>query len=466
MSRNIALIILDCVRKDYFEEFAYRLSSLADVSFDRCYAASSWSTPSHASILTGDLPHQHGVHAYNLEFDTLSKSDTFLNDLPDHRTVGTSTNLFAGPAFGFDTLFDEFPSVSRNGLVGGGINIERFHQNSDKRGVERYTEFLKEAYNQGELQESLLNGLAVKSNELIKPLPLRRLWDYGGKAMISSAEQRLLKNDDEPFFFFANFMEAHSPYEPCRVYDDSIVSVSGNWSDPIDVWDLNAKETDTEGQENDLQSRREIYAGSIDYLDRILAPFIRKLVNETHKETTVVVTADHGERLALPEENGVWGHAGGMSTSLLHVPMLVVNPPSNYDPDTNSRFSHLDLGTLLADFGQGEQSVFDRDLIPAERIGLGVAEDIDPANFEFWNRSVRSVYEGETRFEWDSLGNHSAFKHLSPSTEKPLEKDFTLSEEQRDLFDVELNEYKRKAQQTKADLDEATKEGLEALGYL
>jgi len=72
--RNVVLIVLDTVRKDYFDEYAYRLQDRSDVTFSNCRAASSWSVPSHASMITGELPHVHGIHTHDRYFDNLQKN--------------------------------------------------------------------------------------------------------------------------------------------------------------------------------------------------------------------------------------------------------------------------------------------------------------------------------------------------------------------------------------------------------
>ena len=65
MTRNVVLVCLDTVRKDYFDEYATRLQKLCDVSFEQCRAASSCSVRSHASFMTGELPYRHGIDSYN-----------------------------------------------------------------------------------------------------------------------------------------------------------------------------------------------------------------------------------------------------------------------------------------------------------------------------------------------------------------------------------------------------------------
>jgi hypothetical protein len=401
-----------------------------------------------------------------LDFTNLPSERTFLNELPDHRLVGTSTNLFAGPAFGFDSLFDEFPNISRNGVVSGGINIEQYHEETEQKGLRRYAEFISEAKDQGELTPSLINGLAVKIQDLTSKLSLPRPWDYGAQAIVSSGKKWVI-DSDEPTFFFANFMEAHSPYEDCMKYDRSISQVPRGWSDDIDDWEINAHEATTQFGES-LDYRRRVYTGAIDYLDRVITPFIEDLIESSNRETTVIVTADHGERLNLSEGNQIWGHVGELSHPLLHVPLEVINPPDGYDPNTSSQFSHLDLGELLVAFGDNETAEFDRRVIPAERMGLGIANEIGTADYSYWDRAIRTVYENGARTQWDSLGETKGFELTGPSMEALNNKNITVPESHRNLFENSLREYKSNIQKTDSDLNlnDETQQGLEALGYL
>src|SRR6056297_3190608 len=102
---NVVLLCLDSVRKDFFDEYAPRLRERADLEFDQCRAASGWSVPSHASMMTGTLPHQHGIHVYNRDFSGLHRDETWLGELPRHRALGASANVYASDAFGFDGVF-------------------------------------------------------------------------------------------------------------------------------------------------------------------------------------------------------------------------------------------------------------------------------------------------------------------------------------------------------------------------
>ena len=457
--RNVALLILDCVRKDFFEEYAPTLLGMSDVSVERCYAASSWSTPSHASIFTGELPHRHRIHAHNLDFREL-ETDTFLREL-DHTVVGTSTNLFAGPSFGFDTLFDEFWNASRNGLFMGGMNIEKFSQDCSFEGAKKYNEFLVESYRRGCLTQSLTNGLSVKLNDFIESTPLPRLYDYGASSIIRGSIDKLPNN--EPFFYFANFMEAHSPYSPCVKYDSSIYDVPHGWSENAKEWEINESPNE---YTNILEGRRSVYAASVDYLDKKVSSFVKKLLDRTEQETVVFVTADHGENLAF-EEEGLWGHQGSLSHPLLHVPFIAINIPQKYvETLEDEPLSHLDLGRVITSVANDEPlDMLSRRYIPAERIGYGPSTE--PEDFEYWDRAIRCVYDGGTRYEWDSLGDRVEYEVEDNSKERKTQEEIKIPDEATELFDEEIEEYKTNvSSRNDIQVDGRTQDKLSDLGYL
>lgn len=122
--RNVALVCLDSVRKDVFDEFSPRLQGRASLSFLQARAASSWTVPSHASVLTGELPHEHGVHIDDRDYAAITRSATFFDPLAEHQALGASANVFASESFGFDVLFDEFVSVSNDAAFPDGPVVD------------------------------------------------------------------------------------------------------------------------------------------------------------------------------------------------------------------------------------------------------------------------------------------------------------------------------------------------------
>jgi arylsulfatase A-like enzyme len=391
--------------------------------------------------------------------------DTFLCELDGYRTVGASANVFAGETFGFDRFFDEFSSINRFGVLRGGINPDTFHREHPD-GASRFLRFLKQAYDQGELVASVANGGLVKVNDVLDKLSMRRFGDYGLK-LICREVDRLVT--DEPYFLFANFMEAHGPHQPTRSFDATLFDVPSDWSsNEFDPWDVNNSDS-TEAFEEHLSRWRDLYGASVDYLDRKLATYVADLVERSDGETSVVITADHGEELAFPADGGRLGHAAGFSNALLHVPMLVVNAPTTADADTEALVSHLDLGELLVGLSRGTLPDISRTQVPAERVGL--SEERRPENFAFWDRLIRCVFEGGKRYEWDSLGQSAVYRVTGPSTEGRVEDEksaFDVSALETRHFDVDAETYKRQARDAAEllEVDEATERRLRQLGYM
>jgi arylsulfatase A-like enzyme len=68
---NIMILLIDSLRPDHLSAYGYplptspRIDRLAreGVLFRRCYAASNWTVPTHASIFTGLYPSSHGCYS-------------------------------------------------------------------------------------------------------------------------------------------------------------------------------------------------------------------------------------------------------------------------------------------------------------------------------------------------------------------------------------------------------------------
>lgn len=127
---NIVLVVLDTVRADHLPAYGYPrdtapfLSGLASrgVVFDRAFAASSWTSPSVASLFTSVYPFQHGV-IWGMK--RMRKAGYRFNHLPaaletipealkkaGYSTFAVSDNINVSPVTRFDAGFDRFESAS------------------------------------------------------------------------------------------------------------------------------------------------------------------------------------------------------------------------------------------------------------------------------------------------------------------------------------------------------------------
>ena len=470
MPRNVVLVTLDSVREDFFREYAPRLRERADIAFSQCRAASGWSVPSHASMLTGQLPHQHGIHVYDRDFSRLSREDTFFQDLPNHRALGASANVYASEAFGFDAPFDAYRSVSPDRRFPDGMDVERWGQDCDEDGIARYAAFVRAALGHDHPLASLGNGILVEIAHRVADAPFPTPFDDGAR-LVAKESRRLVGDESEPFVLFTNFMDAHGPFYHVWGYDDDLHDVPRSW----DSGDYSTHTLNTEGVTDEnrhhIENTRGLYGAAIDYLDRQVCDLVNWLHANTERETTIVVTADHGENLGYPADEELLAHKGVLTEGLLHVPLLVLNAPdSNVDLDESRYVSHLELGGLLVGLAKGEVPDPTAGRIPAERIGSNMADNASEEDRAEWDRMIRVVYDGDRKYQWDSEGGRRRYRLDAgrPNWQEPIEGEVSVSDIEPEFFDNPLREYKREARDRATDVavDDATQDRLEDLGYL
>lgn len=461
--RNVVLVCVDSVRKDAADRYAPRLRARADLDVPQARAASSWSVPSHASMFTGTLPHRHGVHTYDRDYSTLSRAETFLGDLPGHRALGVSANVFASEAFGFDTLFDSFHSVSNATAFPGGLDVGDFVAEDD---IDHpMAAFLLESLRSPNRLQSLANGGLALFDDVATGRRLPNVLDNGGRAVLRQC-RRSVARSEEPFVLFCNLMEAHTPLTPLAGFDSAIADVPATYTTATqDVWSLMGTTDDHAAY---CRHWRALYAAAIDYLDRHLAAFLDWLEAHTDRETTVVVTADHGENFGYPEEDGLVRHKSSLSEGLLHVPLLVVNPPEGVTIDTDGYVSHLELGSLVTALATESDCDPTRERVPAEVLGLSAGPE-PPADRRYWDRTIRCAYRGGTKFCWDSLGTARRFSLDPdlPSFQAEVDAEATVPRWARALFetDIETAAETAAAESEETGVSAATKDRLEQLGY-
>ena len=487
VSRNVALVVLDTVRKDYFDEYAPRLRDASGCSFEGCRAASSWSVPSHTSVFTGDLPAEHGVHAEGFDstfdFSQFGPEETFLGDLPDYATAGFSANSYINSHFGADALFDEFHDFSigshtAESLFAEGITVQEYMESTDEPSVaRRYAGFLRECLDHDRPVKSAANGVWALAGPKVKalPIPIPELVDDGASVITETIEETAGRAD-EPWFFFANYMDAHTPLRNLIQHDRSMHSIPDSWSSTeIDKWELNKDGKATEAY---TRNYRAVYAAAVDYLDRTVSALAERLEARTDRETTVVVTADHGHNLGYDADGGLFHHTGSMSEGVMHVPLEILNPPEGWPEVETRTFSQLDLGELLVRLARDRppsEELF-RERVPAETVGLLGGDnrtwgrEFSEEEFAWWNRMTRCVYEGTEKREWNSVGERFTYRldPDRPSRQRLVEEGTEIPAADRALFDSDLDTYKRAvaAETQDTDFDDDVADRLEELGYL
>lgn len=322
---NVLFVVLDTARAQTILRrldtgLAPTMSRIASegTTFTDATTTAPWTLPSHAAMFTGEYTSDHGVNAGNISFapDTPPLAMQLTED--GYRTAGISGNVWISPEFGFDAGFDQFsmswdlfwdaPDLSsvisdRNTTADGQSLLEIFR---------------------GQSARGLVKGAATAG--FAKFLAARK--DDGAKHATSRTIKWLDRHgtDDQPFFYFLNYIEPHLPYEPPGEYIKEYLpdGVSHESLDDLnqDPWEYIAG--DESMSDRDFETLKRLYRAEIAYLDSQLERLYESLADlGILDETAIVLVGDHGENIG---EHGLMDHQYCLYETLTHVPLLIRYP--------------------------------------------------------------------------------------------------------------------------------------------
>ncbi|ODR82474.1 arylsulfatase [Haladaptatus sp. W1] len=294
---NIALIVLDTLRKDYFDK---HFDWLPGRRFENAWSTSHWTAPAHASLFTGKYPSEVGIYTNSQRFDC--KEPLLAERFADagYITRGISANPNISPAFDANRGFQKFDSQFQiEGIGEGMFDWEAFIAESKDMGPERFAIALKRCvFGDYETIPSLKHGAKLK----LRDMGFGNLVTGGGSECVLSFVRETDFGDRE--FFFANLMEAHAPYDPPEPFKTV----------DVDVDTISATVESPDACPSDI---RQAYDDSIRYLSRVY----EQIFEELQADFDIIVTvSDHGELLG---EHDSWGHMFGLYPELTNVPLSV-----------------------------------------------------------------------------------------------------------------------------------------------
>ena len=305
-SPNVLVIVIDTLRADHLSSYGYgrptspQFDQLAKngVLFQNAVAPCSWTLPSHASLLTGRYPFEHGLKNVqpwlgwgqkNLNgFATLGEA----LQRSGYRTGAFSANRIfftgnVGLGRGFIHFEDYFDSPADSFIrTLYGREFARFYLNrTEKSKVTRVFRFLG------------MNAWLDKDTE--------GSGDYGGayakRKRAHEVNQELVqwiqRDRRRPFFAFLNYLDVHYAY-------------GGPYGYPKPEWDHGTTIDE--------------YDAGVKYVDDYIGRLLRELQREGIAEKTIVIiTSDHGESLG---EHGMNYHGISLYWNLIHVPLIISYP--------------------------------------------------------------------------------------------------------------------------------------------
>jgi len=300
-SPSVLLVVLDTVRADRMSLFGYArpttpfLEQYAReaVVFDKAFATSSWTLPSHVSFFTGRAPREHGatLQAYDRRFPTLAQ----VLARRGYATAGFAANLhYTRCSRGISAGFQHYEGPY------GGAGVA-FYRASAGGLLGRHILGLRDSF---------------------------RFPAYFSAAEVNRRFFRWLDAEARgPFFAFLNYMDAHLPVVPPEPFAGRFVSAPGE--PQRRDWDALWVEQRVRPELQALIQQR--YDAAVAYLDDQVRALLAGLRQRGHQQNLlVVILSDHGESLG---EHGLFGHQSSLYREQIHVPLILRRPggtPANH----------------------------------------------------------------------------------------------------------------------------------------
>lgn len=394
---NIALVVLDTLRKDAFDE---HFDWLPGVRFENAWSTSGWTVPVHASLFDGRYPSEAGVYAKAkmLDCEKAVLAERLSN--AGFTTRGFSANANIADVFQFTRGFDEFFHSWRGrrqkpNVVDWGEFVSETRDEGPIRFVRAIKQCLRRDVN---TIESLKLGVRMKAREM--GFESLAGTDDGAKRALELVETTSFGDDE---FLFLNLMEAHGPYNPPREYQT--VSVETNPS---------FRHTVGDGPDEDHDDIVQAYDECVQYLSDVYADIFAAIRRDFDY---VITVSDHGEVFG---RDGVWGHNHGLYPELTHVP-LVVYTGEDRTETRDVTVSLVDVyRTVLGIAGLTDEDARGRDLLAeresrrylTERHGLRsgrasrlIENGYDEKTVERFDRDVYGAVEENGGYGWDVDGS-------------------------------------------------------------
>lgn len=289
---NIVLVIVDTLRADHLSSYHYpRLTSphidemaAKGALFENAISTSSWTLPSHASMLTGLYPAQHGAQAIQDQLGANIPTIAEALSRAGYHTAAYSASPFFTRQQGLGRGFMEFGDFFLSPTV---------------------------ALNQVHYTSTIINDLSKKG--------WIRSVGWSSAVTVNASVSQWLDRTNGPFFLALNYFEVHEPNMVPREWH-------GRYAAEQRSEKRIANETTRAVPQGALQIQQKIddYDDAIAYVDDCLQQLMSNLAHRSLTNNILVIfTSDHGEGLG---EHGEVGHGTTLYYPTVHVPLIFYWP--------------------------------------------------------------------------------------------------------------------------------------------
>jgi arylsulfatase A-like enzyme len=321
---NVIVVVMDTVRADHLSVYGYERATSPELArfaeraylFHRATANSNWSLPSHATLLTGLLPHQHGARAVVSAVTAAEHSQQAMARLAYQPLADEQVTLAERlREVGYQTAL-----VSAN-----------YAWLSPESG-------LLQGFDYVDSRPGMMVGWEPFAAPYLRHQPIKVLATMYARGTSSKASAReivdhvenyLTRRSRHPFFLLINFMDAHAPYTSA-LHADTVPEIRARFaSHPLSAANL------------------ESYDRSIAFLDQQLGRLFADLqARGLFDDALIVVTSDHGERFG---SIGRGRHGDDLSQESVHVPLLIKVPHQARGERSERRAQLADVAPTILD---------------------------------------------------------------------------------------------------------------------
>ena len=318
---NVILISLDTLRADrlscygHERETSPRLDAFAreGVLCEEAVSTSSWTLPSHWSMLTGLPISVHGVCDEQLwnrrpaegELVLPSRGRFLSEELSDagYDTAGFYSWIYLEEKFGLGPGFDVY---ERHGLFGW--DHPRIKARADA------ARLLEDPAEQAAV------GRALQAEH-------PELFDIGRPTAPEVVDRSLewlraevAEDDGQPLFLFMHLFDVHDPYTPPAPYYEKF---DPDYEGPIDGREITGEKSlvHKDMPARDLEHLLALYDGGISWIDSEVGRVLDALDElGLAEDTLVIISSDHGEEFF---EHGRKTHRKQLHRESVHVPLMM-----------------------------------------------------------------------------------------------------------------------------------------------
>ena len=368
---NVLLISVDMLRPDHLSCYGYRqptspsIDALAKegVAFDKNFASSSWTLPSHAAMFTSLPDSLHGCTDTDRSLDPSAVTLAERFQAFGYETAGFFSGEYLHPAFGLG------------------------------QGFERYVDCTSYA--------AMTSGKPVNEWAMDKDVMEASHRDDPGATTYSEFKGWLEKRSKRPFFAFVHFWDVHFDFTPPPPYDTKF---DPGYTGPIDgknfFFDNDRYKAGMDPK--DLQHLLALYDGEIAWTDSLIGKIRADLEKQGLLENTVIaLTSDHGTEFF---EHGSKAHRMTLYDEVIRTPLVIRYPKSLPQGRRVAELSRgVDVGPTLIELAgfPVPQDVYGQSLLPTLGGKDGAGGGAPGGSKVAMNRVV-----GRAVSELDSLGQH------------------------------------------------------------